>query len=85
MPRGERRALLNGELIEREVVGGMIQRASQLRFPLDRRLSFPRIDQIERHAREMPLGERKRGQRFLGRVLSAERFEASIVERLDAQ
>ena len=85
MPRGERRALLDGELIEREVVGGMIQRASQLRFPLDRRLSFPRIDQIERHALEMALGERKRGQRFFGRVLSSKRFEASIVERLHAE
>ncbi len=28
MPRGERRALLDGELIEREMVGGMVERAA---------------------------------------------------------
>ena len=80
--RGERRAFLDGELIEREMVGFMAEREPELVVPRGRRLTLARIDQVERHAREMPLGESKCGKRLVGGVLAAERLQARIVQRL---
>src|SRR5262245_8426108 len=47
----ERRALFNGELIEREMLCRQRERFTQLRAPLLRRLVLARIDQIDRDAR----------------------------------
>ncbi len=67
------------------MIGSMSEREGELIFPLAHGLAFARIDQIERDAIEMLLGERQRGQRFLRGMLAAERLEAVIVERLHAE
>src|SRR6266404_7787444 len=50
-------ALLDGELVERQVVACERQRLFQLRVPLRRLLPGPCIDEIEGKAREMPARE----------------------------
>src|SRR3546814_8118409 len=46
--RGEARAGLDRELIERQMAGAERQRARQFAFPGGKRLAGPRIDQVER-------------------------------------
>ena len=50
--RVERRVRLDGELIERQMLGGFADGALELGRPLLRRLPRPRVDQIERIALE---------------------------------
>src|SRR5262245_30993321 len=80
--RGERRAGLDRELIEREVVGGVAKREAELVAPGLRRLALARIDEVERDAAEMALGKVERRERLIGGVLAPERFQACVVERL---
>ena len=64
------------------MIGRVARARAELILPGPARLPLSRIDQVERDAREMALGERERGERFIGAVLAAERLEAVIVERL---
>ena len=64
------------------MIGGMRKRARQLLSPVVERLPFARIDQVERHAAETLLGEVERGKRFAHRMLTPQRPQALIVERL---
>ena len=61
------------------------ERASQFFAPTLYGLSFTGIDEIERHALEGVPGEIERGERLFDGVLAAERFEATVVERLHAE
>src|SRR4029078_9561887 len=87
-PRGmkcrERRALLDGELVEREGVLRVGERAGELLAPGLHLLPLPRIDQVAGHALEIALGDGERGKSLFARVLATERFQARIVERLTA-
>ena len=82
---GEGRAVLDGELVEREMIGGERQRLAELRRPGLRRLAGAGIDQVEGEAREgraRHLDRRARG----GDVMkAAEEAEVVVVERLDAE
>src|SRR5512144_2917981 len=60
MARRKRRALLDGQLIEREVIGDMIERVVKLPAPLARGLPLARIDEVEGDAVEIAFGERER-------------------------
>ena len=81
----ERRLLLDGELIEREVFGGLVNRARQFGAPGVGGLAGPRIDQIERIAIEGLARDRDRIERFLRAVQSAKLFQRRVVERLHAE
>src|SRR4029450_7964149 len=85
MQRRERRVGLDGELIERKMLGGFRDGALELDRPGLRRLCGPRVDEIERIALERRARDRDRVERFLRAVQPAERFELSIVERLHAE
>src|SRR5581483_6039560 len=85
VPRSEWGALFDGELIEREMIGGVLERAGEFLAPRARRLPLARIDQVEGDTVELALGEGKRAERFVGRVHPPERLEAPIVERLNAE
>ena len=63
--RGERRVLLDGELIEREMLARLRERALELGGPRLRRLSRTRIDQVERIALEDRARDRDRGERLV--------------------
>ena len=67
------------------MIGGVAQRLGQLAPPLRDALAFARIDQIERDAAEIALGQIERSQRFIGRMHSPERLETLIVERLHSK
>ena len=83
--RGERRVLLDGELIEREMLGGFGDRALELGAPRLRRLARPRVDEIERIALERRARDLHRIERFLRGVQPAEFLQRRIVERLHAE
>src|ERR1700730_3079960 len=85
MARGEWRALLDGELIERKVVCGEAERVPKLLGPGLSRLPFARIDQVERDPVEMALGKRERRKRLKRGVLAPKGFQARIIERLHAE
>ena len=65
MQRGERRAVLDGELIERQMFGGFRNRAREFGAPGFRRLVRPRVDQIEGIALEDLARDGDRIERFL--------------------
>ena len=69
--RVKRRVGLDGELIERQMLGGFGDRALELGGPGLRRLSRPRIDQVERIALEGAARDRDRVERFLARCACA--------------
>ena len=79
---GELRAFLDGELVEREMIGGEGERLGQLRLPGRRALPRPRIDEIERGARKRRAGEREGGAGFRRAVPASERLEVGVVQRL---
>ena len=75
MQRREQRALLDGELIEREMmVLLLVERLGELLAPGAKRLPLPRIDQVEGHALEIALGDGERGQRLLAVCLRPSAF-----------
>ena len=80
--QGERRVLLDGELIERKMLARLRECASELRRPRLRRLSRPRIDQVERIALEGRARDRDGGKRLVSRMLPPELPERCIVQRL---
>ena len=82
MECGEGRAVLDGQLIEREVIGGIAEGACQFALPGGERLALPRIDQIEGDAPKRLARERQCRQRFSDGMLAPQRLEAGIVERL---
>ena len=61
------------------------ERLCQLLAPGVQSLSLSRIDQVEGHALEIPLGDGEGGKRLIACVLAPERFEARILERLHAK
>ena len=85
MERGKRRVLLDGQLIEREMVAGFGQGAGELGRPILRVLARPGIDQVERVAIENAARDADRIERFARGVHAAKLGEHAIVERLDAE
>ena len=85
MQRGEWRLLLDGELIERQMLGGFVDRAEKLGAPCGRRLARARVNQIERIALECGAGDLHGVERFLRGVQPPEFFQRRIVERLHAE
>ena len=82
---GELGAVLDGELVEREVVGGERERLGEFGFPGGRALPGAGIDEIERGAREDRAGEGESGAGFRRAVPAAQRLEVGIVQRLEAE
>ena len=70
--RLELRARLDRELVERQMIRRQRECLAQLRPPGLERLAGPRIDQIERDAREYRPRRLQRGDRLRRRMLSAE-------------
>ena len=81
----EGRALLDGELIEREVVAGQRQRLRQLRAPGGEALTGTGVDQVEGAARHDALGQRDRAARLRRTVPAPEKAQRIVVQRLDAE
>ena len=85
MQRRERRVLLDGELVERQMLGGFRDGALELDGPGLRRLPRPRIDEVEGIALEHRARDRDRVERLARRVQASELLERRIVERLHAE
>ena len=83
--RVEMRPFLDGQLIERQMVGGEIDRLTQLRRPGFGRLTGPGIDQVEGAAREMLMRQIDGAARFRRRMFPAQEFQRFVVQRLDPQ
>ena len=81
----KRRVLLDGQLIERKMLGRLGNGALELGRPGGRRLARPRIDEIERVALEIRARHRDRVERFLRAVQAAQLFQRGIVECLHAE
>ena len=80
----ENRVRLDGQLIERDVVAGIVERLGELAAPFRFALPRPAVNEIEAEARKQRSGELDRGQRLGGRMLASERLEIGVVQRLDA-
>jgi hypothetical protein len=82
---GKRRPVLDGELVERQVVGGEPERHPEFARPVVRGLPGAGVDQIEGQPREG--GARHLDRRAGGRhvVQPAEEAEVRVVQRLDAE
>src|SRR5262245_15437487 len=78
MQRRERRVWLDGELIEREMLGGLRDGTRELAFPSPRHLARPRIDEVEGIALERLARDRDCIERLLRGVQAAERLELGI-------
>src|SRR3981189_1850143 len=85
MQRREGRLRLDGELVEREMLGRLRDGAGELGAPGRDRLAWTRIDQIEGIALENPARDRDRVERLAHRVEPAELLEYRVVERLHAE
>ena len=81
----ERRALFDGELVERQMFGRLRDREFQFIGPHRGRLVGAGVDQVERIAVERGARDRDRIERFTRGVQSSERFQRGIVQRLDAE
>ena len=81
----ERRALFDGELIERQMLGGFRDRELQFFGPHRGRLVGAGIDQVERIAIERGARDRDRIQRLARAVQPAQRLQRGIVQRLHAE
>ncbi len=78
------RAGFDGELVEREVVGGEGERLCEFRAPGRERLARPRIDEVEGDARKNAPPDFERGDRLGDRVLAAEPLQVGLMQALDA-
>ena len=85
MQAEERRAFLDGQLIERQMLGGFRDRELQLVRPHRGRLLGAGVDQVERIAVERAARDRDRIERLARAVQPAQRFQRGIVERLHAE
>jgi hypothetical protein len=85
MQAEERRALFDGELIEREMFGRFRDRELQLVGPHLRRLVGAGVDQVERITVESLACDRDRIERLARAVQATQRLERSVVQRLHAE
>ena len=76
---------LDGELVERQMFGGMCNRRLQFFFPGGGRLAGARIDEIEGEALEDRGRDRHSRHGLVGCMQPPERFQVGIVHRLHAQ
>ena len=82
----ERRALLEGEHVRADVLGGERDRALDVAPLLAERLTRRREDQVERHALDAALAQHGHAANGVGGVVdTAEDLQPAIVERLDAE
>ena len=81
----EWRALLDRELVERQMLGGFRDRALQLLRPHLRGLVGTGVDQVERIAVERAARDRDRIERFARGVQPSQRAQRRIVQRLHAE
>ena len=79
------RAVLDSELVEREMPIGKIQRLAQFAFPKLSALVLSRINKIERKTREMFRGKRNRLPRLIAHMGAAEKFKRIVIQRLHAE
>jgi hypothetical protein len=68
----EWRAVLDGQLIERQMLGRFRDRALEFGLPSVERLARPRVDEVERVALEIRARDGDRVERFLRGVQAAE-------------
>ena len=85
MQAEERRAFLDGQLIERQMLGGIRDRALQFVGPHLGRLIGTGIDQVERIALEDFSGDRHRIERLARAVQASQCLERGVVQRLHAE
>ena len=85
MQAEERRAFLDRELIERQMLGGFRDRELQLVGPHLRGLVGPGVDQIERIAVEGGARDRDRVQRLARGVQPSQCLQRGVVQRLHAE
>src|SRR3546814_12066024 len=78
-------AALDGELVERQVVAGAVERPAELVAPGHRRLPGPGVDQVEGEAVEQLGGEIDRGERLRRAMAAAADAQRRAVERLHAE
>ena len=76
---------LDGELVERQMFGGMRDRRLQFGLPGGWRLAGARIDQVEGEALEDRGRHRHRRHGLVGRMQPPERLQIGIIHRLNAQ
>ncbi|MEY9462001.1 hypothetical protein ABH973_002414 [Bradyrhizobium ottawaense] len=81
----ERRAFLDRQLIERQMLGRFVDGETQLIGPHRRRLVGTGVDQIERIAIERAARYGDGIERLARAVQAAQRFQRGIVERLHAE
>ena len=67
------------------MIGGEGQRTSKFASPSLERLSFARVDQVERDPVETRPGQRKGFERFVGRVHAPQGFQTAVIQRLHAK
>ena len=85
MQRGKRRALLDGELVERQMLACEVERLAEFGAPRVDALAGSGINQIEGEALERATRDVDRRAGFLRRMQAAERAQLRIVERLHAE
>ena len=85
MQRVERRLGLDGELIERQMLGRLRDGALEFVGPRRRCLTRPRVNQVERIALEGCAGDLDRIERLLRGVQPAKLLQRVVVERLHAE
>ena len=78
-------ALLNGQLVEAEVVCAQSQRAGQFGVPLAGGLAGAGVDEVDVGAGEMGLGESQRRQRLAHPMQPAQKAERGIIQGLYAE
>ncbi len=83
--RAESRLRLDGELIERKMIGRERNGLFEFRAPGFARLSRPRIDEIEGEARKIGARQLDRASRLSRRMLAAKKAERGILERLNTK
>ena len=85
LQRVKRRLRLDGQLIKREMLGGLRNRAAELSAPAIGCLAGTRVNQIEGIALEHRARDGDGRERFIGAVHAAEFLEHAIIERLHAE
>ena len=76
---------LNGQLIQRQMIGAEGQRLASILRATGIRLAGPGINQIQRHPIEISQRQRQRGFGFCGIVQPAQRFQVGVIQGLHPQ
>src|SRR6185369_15325553 len=83
--RGEARAWLDRQLVERQMLGAERERAFEARRPASFTIARQGVDQVETDATDRRLGRLQRAQSLVRGMGAAEKSERLIVEALQAE